>query len=477
MAPQGTGHGAARDRARSRARSCSPPSACAACGSTRSTRSARVRAGALWADVTVPASAYGLAPLAGSSHDVGVVGYTLGGGLSWLARKHGFACDSVTAIELVTADGEHVRTDAEQRSRAVPRAARRRRELRRRDRDGVRALPGRGADRGRDGVAVGARRGDLQRLARVDEDRPGRGHLALPHPPGPAAARRPGAAARPRLVVVEAAILGDPELLAPLRALEPELDMFAPMPPAGLIEIHNDPKEPDRPASATTGCSPTLPTDAIDALVAAAGPGSDSPLVSVELRHLGGALPRRRRVLLFAIGVAVRRRGGDGDRRRPRPRDGGDGPCDAGRALLNFTDKPSRRTASSTATRCTGCARSRPGRRRRPVRRQPPAPLAARGRSRARRQAPLAIVGRLAGCTVSVFTMPMAPGRVTVTTIRVPALSRLRMKGFSERTPLTPAFDSVLRLQPCAQRTVTAAPAGMPLTDSTEKLVLRRLAR
>ena len=43
--------------------------------------------------------------------DVGIVGYTLGGGLGWLARAHGFACNSVTAIELVTADGEPVRTD------------------------------------------------------------------------------------------------------------------------------------------------------------------------------------------------------------------------------------------------------------------------------------------------------------------------------------------------------------------------------
>src|SRR5215218_6169026 len=47
---------------------------------------ARVEAGALWMDVTGPASEHGLAPLAGSSADVGVVGYTLGGGLSWLAR-------------------------------------------------------------------------------------------------------------------------------------------------------------------------------------------------------------------------------------------------------------------------------------------------------------------------------------------------------------------------------------------------------
>ncbi len=53
---------------------------------------ARVEAGALWIDVTAPASELGLAPLAGSSPDVGVVGYTLGGGLSWLGRRYGLAC-------------------------------------------------------------------------------------------------------------------------------------------------------------------------------------------------------------------------------------------------------------------------------------------------------------------------------------------------------------------------------------------------
>ena len=49
--------------------------------------------------------------LAGSSPDVGVVGYTLGGGLSWLARKHGIGANQVTAIEVVTASGDFVRTD------------------------------------------------------------------------------------------------------------------------------------------------------------------------------------------------------------------------------------------------------------------------------------------------------------------------------------------------------------------------------
>src|SRR3954471_4930123 len=71
-------------------------------------RKARVRAGAVWADVTGPASAYGLAPPAGSAPDVGIVGETLGGGISWLGRRYGLACHSVTAIEIVLADGRHV---------------------------------------------------------------------------------------------------------------------------------------------------------------------------------------------------------------------------------------------------------------------------------------------------------------------------------------------------------------------------------
>lgn len=72
---------------------------------------ARVGAGAIWEDVVNPAAEHGLAVLHGSSPDVGVAGYTLGGGMGWLARKHGFAANSLTAIELVTADGEFHRVD------------------------------------------------------------------------------------------------------------------------------------------------------------------------------------------------------------------------------------------------------------------------------------------------------------------------------------------------------------------------------
>ncbi|MGN6168749.1 MAG: FAD-binding oxidoreductase [Solirubrobacteraceae bacterium] len=60
-----------------------------------STRRARVGAGAKWQDVSALASPQGLSGLSGSSAEVGVVGYTLGGGHGWLARKHGLACNSV----------------------------------------------------------------------------------------------------------------------------------------------------------------------------------------------------------------------------------------------------------------------------------------------------------------------------------------------------------------------------------------------
>jgi FAD/FMN-containing dehydrogenase len=77
------------------------------------TRTARAEAGTIWIEVVEAAAEHGLAALAGSSPDVGVVGYTLGGGLSWLARKHGIGANQVTAVEIVTADGEHRRVDRE----------------------------------------------------------------------------------------------------------------------------------------------------------------------------------------------------------------------------------------------------------------------------------------------------------------------------------------------------------------------------
>jgi FAD/FMN-containing dehydrogenase len=69
------------------------------------TRTAQVGAGVRWGAVVEASAPYGLAPLLGSAPHVGVVGYSLGGGIGWLARKYGLAADSVRWIEIVTPDG------------------------------------------------------------------------------------------------------------------------------------------------------------------------------------------------------------------------------------------------------------------------------------------------------------------------------------------------------------------------------------
>src|SRR3954454_13763855 len=74
----------------------------------------RVGAGVKWDRVVPRLSAHGLAALHGSSPDVGIAGYSLGGGMGWLARKHGLQANAVTALEIVTGDGAFRRVDADQ---------------------------------------------------------------------------------------------------------------------------------------------------------------------------------------------------------------------------------------------------------------------------------------------------------------------------------------------------------------------------
>lgn len=75
-------------------------------------QTAWVSAGAKWAHVLAMTNEVGLAPLLGSTPDVGAVGYTLGGGMGWLARKFGLSADSVNRFEVVTADGEKITASA-----------------------------------------------------------------------------------------------------------------------------------------------------------------------------------------------------------------------------------------------------------------------------------------------------------------------------------------------------------------------------
>ncbi|MGI3223906.1 FAD-binding protein [Streptomyces sp. GTA36] len=75
-------------------------------------RTATVSAGAKWRDVLEAAAPHGLAALNGSSTDVGVIGYTLGGGLPVLGRTYGYASDLVRSFQVVTPDGVLHETDA-----------------------------------------------------------------------------------------------------------------------------------------------------------------------------------------------------------------------------------------------------------------------------------------------------------------------------------------------------------------------------
>ena len=126
---------------------------------------ARVGAAAKWRDVSGLASPLGLAALSGSSAEVGVVGYTLGGGLGLAFPQARLGLQQRARGRVVTADGQFVRADRESEADPFLGAARRRRELRRRDRAGIRAVPSTGAVRRNVRLAMGARGGRPARVA------------------------------------------------------------------------------------------------------------------------------------------------------------------------------------------------------------------------------------------------------------------------------------------------------------------------
>lgn len=295
VAPQGTGHGAPPLAGRLGEAVLLRTSGMTELRLDPERRVARAGAGVLWGDVVARIGALDLAARHTTSPGVGVVGSSLGGGLSWYARSAGLQCSALTAVELVLADGSFVRATDDH------------------DPDLMWAARGGGGGFG----VVTAVEFELLPLRRAyagmlawswrDADRVLRAWRTwaaeapeqvttvarlLKAPPEP---WLPADVRGRDLVVVDGAVLGDAEearrLLAPLRFLRPEIDTFDDVPVAALADLHLEPEAPTA-VHADSVVLHDLPDAAIDALLATVGPEPDRGLLFLELRQLGGALAR-----------------------------------------------------------------------------------------------------------------------------------------------------------------------------------------
>lgn len=261
-------------------------------------RIARIPAGTQWKAVVEATAPHGLTAPHGSAGTVGVVGYLLRGGISFYGREHGLAVNSVRAIELVTADGDLRRVDADN------------------DPELFWALRGGGGGFGvvtaievdlfaTTSVVTGTAfwpavhaRTLLSLWEKWCRDAPtavSTSFRLLNLPPFPDI---PPELTGGTMVCVDGVILGADavaqryadDLLAPLRAVaEPVMDTWHATTTHAVLETHMDPDEPV-PAQGDHFLITELGEEGIAEFLRVLGEGSGSPLVMAGLRQLGGAM-------------------------------------------------------------------------------------------------------------------------------------------------------------------------------------------
>jgi hypothetical protein len=290
----------------------------------RERRTARVEGGVTWGQVVEEAAEVGLAPLAGSSPQVGVVGYTLGGGVSVaIGRAFGYAADHVRAVDVVTADGEvrHLTPDS--------------------DPDLFFALLG---GKGNFGVVTamefslfpvpelyagflqfaGESAREVLQAYRLLAAEATTGltssivFLRAPDLPFVSEFMRGKLSVLVRLAYVGPAADGGP-MIAPLRAVAPVLvDTVTTMPVAQIASIANDPTEPSTAVEHFATLDELSPS-VVETILDFAGPDSGGQLTLVTLTQLGGAFGRspetpnavRRDVAFTLLALTVVPPGGD----------------------------------------------------------------------------------------------------------------------------------------------------------------------
>jgi FAD/FMN-containing dehydrogenase len=259
-------------------------------------RLARVAAGVKWKSLLAAALPHGLGGLCGSSPDVGIVGFTLGGGLPILGRAYGFAADRVRSIEVVTPDGQLRTVDAEHEAELF--------EVLRGGKGnfgvvtamefelveltdfygGGLMYPGEDAE-----TVLTAFRSWIVDLP--DNACPSVSLLRLPDAPFVPEPLRGQFVVHVRFALAGTKEEGD-RLLAPMRAVSTVImDTAAPMRYEHIELVNMDPPEP-LPYQEGGALLAEFGEEAQAGLLAAVGPGAQTPLLMVEVRLLGGALAR-----------------------------------------------------------------------------------------------------------------------------------------------------------------------------------------